>query len=316
MINNTKYHIANGETFIELGLRPQWIEMVSDTTLNAIPTGSTLNMFPNSNLMSEAAPNYMVFKDKNSANIYRVEPSTQDPKYQVLRRISNETAFRRLNYRTDRLPQVTIYPFEEISMIGVNAKTIFREGSDFTASTQLTYKGTFADIMKERQSGTDTSIFARKEVKEKIYFEYPPAYKVVRGFSYTRAFGNEYLVGFMKSSAPDDALYLSVMPLPQKKGSYSASDIRDQVDIAHGNTVGFEQSDLIRKNWKTETKTHTTLGYIKITTTEFTNGKIETRITAIYKNNIFSGLIKTTHAVKPEFEDLFYFVARTFHRTN
>ena len=106
------------------------------------------------------------------------------------------------------------------------------------------------------------------------------------------------------------------MPLPQKSKPYTASELRDELDTAHKNTVGFEQSDLIRKNWSTEAKTHTTLGHVKITTTEFTNGKFETRITVLYKNNIFSGLIKTTNARKPEFEELFYLVASTFKRTN
>jgi hypothetical protein len=317
VINNVKYHIKDMNTFTELGIPTRWIEIVSESTLNTIPSGTTLDVFAGAPLMSQAAPNFILFKDKNSPHVYRVEPSTTDPKYQVLRRIANENVLRKLQYRLDRLPTVQITPIEELSLVSIGGKTVFYVGSDLSNNSTISYKGTFAEILKERQTAKNDNAYARNEKYDDVYFEYPRKYKIVRGFSYLRAFRDEYQVALLTPKDEDSALYLSVAPLAKKSTSYTTSEREKLIDQTHEYPTGFEHttSATALRTWNTEIKTHTTFGRTKITKKESLNGLFETRITFIYKNHTYTALITHTSLTGTELEDTLYFIANTFRET-
>ncbi len=317
VINNIKFHIENMATLEELGISTRWIETVSEKTFNAIPTGTSLNVYPNSKIMSAAMPNYILLKDKASPAVYRVEPSSSDPKYQVLRKISNETTLRKFNYRLDRLPSVAINEIPELNLIGVGNKTVLRPGYDLTSNSTITYRGNYEEIIEERQQAKNNGAFLRDEKYEDISFEYPKKYKVVRGFSYASAFRDEYSVILMPPKDENSKLYMIVSPLPKKSSSYTTNDLEQIINDEHNRDTGFES---VPNNWvlhsDSDTRRHTAYGYTRITTKELNNGLYEKRISFIYKNQLFTGLIIHTNATGSELEDLLYYVASTFKKTS
>lgn len=316
VINNVKFHIENGDTLKELGIPGSWIEIVPQKTIDAIPSGTSLNMYPNSRIMSVAAPHFMLFKDRNGSTVYRVEPSSKDPKYQVLKKISNETALKKIGYRLDRIPSVSIAEIENLALIGVNTKTTFRIGSDLGSNSSISYHGTFEEIIKERQAAKNEGAFLRNEKYENVSFEYPRKFKIVRGFSYGGAFRNEYSIAFMPPKDDTSALYLTVSPVPGKSSSYTVQEQEKLISDTHLYTTGFEQFDpaTVLKS-SGDTHRNGTYGYTRVTTKEYSNGLTEKRITFIYKNNIFTGLIQQHTTGGTELEDLLYYVASTFKNT-
>lgn len=316
VINNVKFHIENGDTLKELGIPGNWIEMVAQKTIDAIPTGTSLNMHPNSRVMSVAAPNFMLFKDRNGSTVYRVEPSSTDPKYQVLRKISNETALRKIGYRLDRIPSVSIAEIPDLALIGVNTKTTFRIGSDLGSNSTISYRGVFEEIIEERQAAKNNGAYLRNEKYERVSFEYPRKFKIIRGFSYGGAFRDEYSAVFMPPQDDTSALYLTVSPVPGKSSSYTIQEEEKLVSDTHLYPTGFEQSDSAT-TLKSSGNTYRNgvYGYTQVTTKEYSNGTTEKRITFIYKNNIFTGLIRQNTTRGTELEDLLYYVANTFKNT-
>ncbi|HRH23543.1 MAG TPA: hypothetical protein PK295_02855, partial [Candidatus Magasanikbacteria bacterium] len=316
VINNVKFHIENGETLKELGIPGSWIEIVTQKTIDAIPTGTSLNMYPNSRIMSAAAPNFMLFKDRNGSTVYRVEPSSKDPKYQVLRKISNEAALRKTGYRLDRIPTVSIAEIENLSLIGVNTKTTFRIGADLGSNSTISYRGTFEEIIEERQAAKNEGAFLRDEKYENVSFEYPRKFKIVRGFSYGGAFRDEYSVAFMPPKDDTSVLYMTVAPVPGKTSSYTVHDEETLISDTHLYATGFEQSDAVTVLQSSgDTYRNSTYGYTRVSAKEYSNGLTEKRITFIYKNNVFTGLIRQHSTRGTELEDLLYYVARTFKNT-
>ncbi len=316
VINNVKFHIQNSETLHELGIPERWIEIVSQKTIDAIPEGTTLNMYPQSRIMSGAAPNFMIFKDKNSNALYRVEPSSTDPKYQVLRKIANEGALKKTEYRLDRIPSVSIAEIPELSLIGIHTKTIFRIGTELGNNSTISYGGTFEEITQERQKAKNDGAFLRNEKYENISFEYPKKFKVTRGFSYGGAFRDEYSVVLTPPKDETSALSLTVIPAPKKISSYTTNEKETLISNTHFYPTGFELSEPITVlNSSGDTKNHSTFGFTRITHTEYSNGLTEKRITFIYKNNIFTGVIRQHATRGTELEELMYFIANTFTHT-
>ncbi len=316
VINNVKFHIENGDTLRELGIPANWIEIVAQKTIDAIPTGTSLNMYPNSRIMSVAAPNFMLFKDRNGSTIYRVEPSSTDPKYQLLRKISNETALRKIGYRLDRIPTVSIAEIPDLALIGVNTKTTFRIGSDLGSNSTISYQGVFEEIIEERQAAKNNGAYLRNEKYERVSFEYPRKFKVIRGFSYGGAFRDEYSVVFTPPQDGTSALYLTVSPVPGKSSSYTIQEEEKLISDTHLYSTGFEQpSSVTILQSSGNTYRNGVYGHTRVTTKEYSNGITEKRITFIYKNNMFTGLIRQNTTRGTELEDLLYYVASTFKNT-
>lgn len=316
VINNVKFHIENGDTLKELGIPGNWIEIVAQKTIDAIPTGTSLNMYPNSRIMSVAAPNFMLFKDRNGSTVYRVEPSSTDPKYQVLRKISNETALRKIGYRLDRIPSVSIAEIPDLALIGINNKTTFRIGSDLGSNSTISYRGVFEEIVEERQAATNNGAYLRNEKYERVSFEYPRKFKIIRGFSYGGAFRDEYSVVFMPPQEDTSALYLTVSPVPGKSSSYTIQEEEKLISDTHLYPTGFEQPDSVTTLQSSgNTYLNGVYGHTRVTTKEYSNGTTEKRITFIYKNNLFTGLIRQNTTRGTELEDLLYYVASTFKNT-
>lgn len=321
VINNKKFHIENMETLQELGIPVRWIEIVAQKTIDAIPSGTSLNVFPNSQIMSQAVPDFMLLKDKNSSAVYRAEPSSKDPKYQVLRKISNETALKKTGYRLDRLPQVTIAEIPDLSLIGVGSKTIFHTGNDLTSNSTISYRSASSDIITEKRGAKNTGAYARNEKYEGISYEYPWQYKVLRGFSYSGAFRDEYVVFFKSPNDERISLDLTLIPVSSKNSSYTTSDLEELVKTTHDNTLKTRvpNASTVRRS-STDWKRQTTYGYTRTTQLDFYNGNRERQITFIYKNQIFSGVIHyslySSSGVDTDLENLLYFVASTFKKNN
>ncbi len=320
VINNVKFHIENMETLQELNIPIRWVEIVSQKTIDSIPSGASLNVHPNKSLMSQATPDFILLKDKNSSSVYRVEPSTKDPKYQVLRKISNETALRKTGYRLDRLPQVSIEEIPELSLIGVGSKTIFRKGTDLSSNATISYQGAFAKIIEEKRSAKNEGAYLRNEKYDGVSYEYPWQYKVVRGFSYSGAFRDEYTAVFFPPNNTSVSLDLKVAPLPHKNSSYNTSELDELIKNTHDDALKtrLPNATTVRRS-STEWKRQSTYGYTRTTNLEFYDGTLERRITFIYKNQIFSGVIHyslyASSGVETDLENVLYFVASTFKKS-
>lgn len=319
VINNVKFHIENMETLQELGIPVRWTETVSTKTFDAIPTGTSLNVYPNSKIMSQAMPNYILLKDKNSPAVYRVEPSSKDPKYQVLRKISNETILRKTNYRLDRLPSVSITSVPELNLIAVGTKTVFRVGTELTSNSTISYRGNYEEIIAERLRASNSNSSLRDEKYEGVSFEYPKNYKVVRGFSYGGAFRNEYSAVLIPPKDQSSKLYLVVSPLAQKNTSYTANELKQIVESTNNYPTGFEtpiNATTKALSMSSEGQQKTSFGYTMESNKELSNGVWEKHITFIYNQYIFSGLIVRTPYAGFDLEDLLYSIAKTFKKTN
>ena len=316
VINNVKFHIENMETLRELGIPLRWIEVVTQKTIDALPSGASLNVYMNTKIMSQATPDFMLLKDKNSADIYRVEPSTRDPKYQVLRKISNEAALRKTGYRLDRIPEVKIEKIPDLSLIGIGSKTVFYSSSDLTSNTSISYRSKSEDLINEKRGAKNEGAYLRNEKYEGISYEYPWKYRALRGFSYSSTFRDEYMVSFVSQNDENAALYLMITPISGKSSSYTKAEQEELINTAHEQSLRSEFPELttVRRS-SSEIKRHTTYGYTKITNLEFHNGAFQRRITFIYKNQIFSGIVRyVSSSSSADLEDLLYFIASTFKK--
>lgn len=316
VINNVKFHIQNMETLNELGIPVRWVEVVSQGTFDAIPTGTELNVYPNTATMSQAVPNYMLLKDKNSPAVYRVEPSSKDPKYQVLRRLSNEAALRKTGYRLDRIPQIVITEIPDLELFGVGSKTVLRIGTNLSSSATMSFKNYGTEILTEKQTAKNDNAYLRNEKFEGITYEYPRKLKVVRGFSYNRAFREDYMAVFTLPHDDISSLSLIVYDLPNPKSSYTINEKDTLLHDANEELTGFEiPTTAVVQHWSTDTKRNTSVGDMVVTTRELNNGVFEERITFIYNNRIFTGLIRHTTASGADLENAMIFVATTFKKT-
>ena len=114
LLNDKKYWITDESVFTTLNYRWDWIEDIDQRLLNKYTTAEEIKE-------KTTHPQYTLIKYTNDAKVYRLEPQTTDSTLTVKRHILNESVFKALGFRTDRI--VTI-PDTEVYTDGETLKTL------------------------------------------------------------------------------------------------------------------------------------------------------------------------------------------------
>lgn len=96
LLGNEKYWISSEDVFNDLGYTWNWIEDIDQRLLDKYQTASEINY-------TNHHPNYTLIKYPNDSKVYRLEPDPSNPSNQIKKYIPNETEFKALGFRWDRI---------------------------------------------------------------------------------------------------------------------------------------------------------------------------------------------------------------------
>ncbi len=96
LINDTKYWVTDEIVFAKLNYRSDWIEDVDSRLLDAYNVGEEITR-------TDVHPAFTLIKYQNSPKVYRLEVDLTDATKLIKRWIVTEDAFKKLNFRGDRI---------------------------------------------------------------------------------------------------------------------------------------------------------------------------------------------------------------------
>jgi len=102
---NKKHWITSEEVFVRMGFDWDWVESVHENVVANYTEGELVTVTPD-NQEPLAQPYYALVKEKNSSEVYRIEPDKRDPRKKVLRKIKNEELLSTLQHRLDRIIEI------------------------------------------------------------------------------------------------------------------------------------------------------------------------------------------------------------------
>lgn len=242
VIGNELRHIADEASYIGLGYKWNWILNVDERIVNRYSKGESVSFFT-------YQPNYALFKQSNDPKVYRIEPHPQDPKRKSYRHIANETVFKSLGYRFDRVLEVDPIPEPEIdedgSIVfrsqslssGINPMSTLPEASPITTPGEAQNIDIQNAISTEKSRALVSGNYLRDEPLYGISFEYPKSFTITEAYPGIESLTATYQISFTSDEYPNTSVFfnatpltnpvVSVMDAPALKAIYDSAEERE-----------------------------------------------------------------------------------------